>query len=174
MDRVMPVLERRAAIGMPLLIHGEATDPEIDIFDREAVFIERTLTAPPPARTAHRARACHDRRSGRLCRGVGAIWRRRSGASSDHHRNALFAGGIPAASLLPADRQARKAIAVPCAAAATIGPPAFFLGTDSAPHAVRPGTACGCAGIFTAARPSELYAEVFEEGRADRFEPSPR
>jgi dihydroorotase len=174
MDRVMPVFERMAETGMPLLIHGEATDPEIDIFDREAVFIERVLDPLrrrlPTLRivlehvTTEEAVAC-----------VGSGGPNLAATITAHHliinRNALFVGGIrPHLYCLPIAKREKHRRAL--RRAATSGHPAFFLGTDSAPHAIpTKETACGCAGIFTAASAIELYAQVFEEeGALDRFE----
>jgi dihydroorotase len=178
MDRVMPVLERMAAIGMPLLIHGEVTDPEIDIFDREAVFIERVLDPLrrrlPELRivlehvTTEDAVAYVESAQANLAPNLAAT-------ITAHHliinRNAIFQGGIrPHLYCLPiAKREThRRALR----RAATSGSPAFFLGTDSAPHAIpTKETACGCAGVFTAASALELYAEVFaEDGALDKFE----
>jgi len=174
MDRVMPVLERMAAIGMPLLIHGEVTDPEVDIFDREAVFIDRVLD--PLRRRLPELRIVLEHVTT-----ADAVAYVESGGTNvaatitAHHliinRNAIFQGGIrPHLYCLPiAKREThRRALR----RAATSGNPAFFLGTDSAPHAVpTKETACGCAGIFTAAAALEVYAEVFdEEGTLDRFE----
>ena len=174
MDRVMPVLERMAAIGMPLLIHGEVTDPEVDIFDREAVFIDRVLD--PLRRRLPELRIVLEHVTT-----PDAVAYVESGGTNvaatitAHHliinRNAIFQGGIrPHLYCLPiAKREThRRALR----RAATSGNPAFFLGTDSAPHAVpTKETACGCAGIFTAAAALEVYAEVFdEEGTLDRFE----
>jgi dihydroorotase len=173
-DRVMPVLERMVVLGVPLLVHGEVTDPAIDIFDREAVFIERALD---PLRrrlpelhivlehvTTQEAVAYVESGGSNLAATITA-----------HHliinRNAIFQGGIrPHLYCLPIAKreQHRRALR----RAATSGNPAFFLGTDSAPHAIPTKEAtCGCAGIFTAACALELYAEVFEqEGALDRFE----
>src|SRR5208282_2623914 len=172
--RVMPVLERMAATGMPLLIHGEATDPAIDIFDREAVFIERVLDPLrrrlPELRivlehvTTEEAVAYIDAGGPNLAATITA-----------HHliinRNAIFAGGIrPHLYCLPIAKREKHRRAL--RQAATSGNPRFFLGTDSAPHALSTKeTACGCAGIFTAPCALEIYAEVFEEEAAlDRLE----
>ena len=110
--RVMPVLERMAAIGLPLCVHGEVTDPAVDIFDREAVFIERVL-APlrdAAARAARRDGACHHPRRRRLHRGVGREPRRHAdGPSPDPEPQPPARRRDAAASLLPADRQARGA-----------------------------------------------------------------
>ena len=165
-----------ARIGMPLLVHGEVTDPEVDIFDREAVFIERVLA--PLLRElpelAHRARA-RDDGGGRRSSSREAAERSAATITAHHlmlNRNALFVGGIrPHLYCLPI-AQARGAPAGAACAAATSGSARFFLGTDSAPHAVATKeAACGCAGIFTAPAALELYAQVFEEEAAlDRLE----
>ncbi len=164
-ERVMPVLERMAAIGMPLLIHGEATDPEIDIFDREAVFIDRVLD--PLRRRLPELRVVLEHATTEEA----AAYVESGGANlaatiTAHHliinRNALFVGGIrPHLYCLPIAKREKHRRAL--RRAATSGHPAFFLGTDSAPHAIpTKETACGCAGIFTAASALELYTEVFE------------
>jgi dihydroorotase len=173
-DRVMPVLERMVVLGVPLLVHGEVTDPAIDIFDREAVFIERALD--PLRRRLPELRIVLEHVTTQE-----AVAYVESGGSNlaatitAHHliinRNAIFQGGIrPHLYCLPIAKreQHRRALR----RAATSGNPAFFLGTDSAPHAIPTKEAtCGCAGIFTAACALELYAEVFEqEGALDRFE----
>src|SRR6266851_1066249 len=162
MDRVMPVLERMAEIGMPLLIHGEAADPEIDIFDREAVFIERALD--PLRRRLPELRIVLEH----VTTEDAVVYVAAGGANlaatiTAHHliinRNALFAGGIrPHLYCLPIAKRERHRRAL--RRAATSGASAFFLGTDSAPHAIPTReTACGCAGIFTAPAALELYAE---------------
>jgi dihydroorotase len=171
--RIDPVLERMQELGMPLLVHGESTDPEVDVFDREAHFIDRELT-PLLERfpglkvvlehitTAHAARFVAAARAG-----VAATI---TPQHLLHNRNAIFAGGIrPHYYCLPilkreADRRALLA-------AATSGNPRFFLGTDSAPHERRAKeSSCGCAGMFTAHAALELYAEAFERaGRLDRL-----
>ena len=171
---IAPVLETMQAIGMPLLVHGEVTDPDIDIFDREAVFIDRVLTpllADFPAlkvvlehiTTAEAAAFVLDHPVR-----VGAT------VTPQHliiNRNAIFAGGLrPHAYCLPVAKRERHRLAV--RRAATSGAPNIFLGTDSAPHIVETKeSACGCAGIFSALTALELYAGVFdEEGALDRFE----
>jgi dihydroorotase len=173
-DRVMNALERMAAIGMPLLIHGEVTDPDIDIFDRESVFIERVLD--PLRRLIPELRIVLEHvTTQEAVAYVAAGGPNIAATITAHHlvinRNAIFAGGIrPHLYCLPiAKREThRRALR----RAATSGNPAFFLGTDSAPHAIpTKETACGCAGIFTAPAALEVYAEVFEEeGALDRFE----
>ena len=153
-DRVMPVLERMAAIGMPLLIHGEVTDPQIDIFDREAVFIDRVLD--PLRRRLPELRTVLEH----ITTEEAADYVRPAGPNlaatiTAHHliinRNAIFQGGIrPHLYCLPIAKREKHRQAL--RRAATSGNPAFFLGTDTAPHAVpTKETACGCAGIFTAA-----------------------
>jgi dihydroorotase len=173
-DRVMPVLERMAAIGMPLLIHGEVTDPEVDIFDREAVFIERVLD--PLCRRLPELRVVLEH----VTTEDAVAYVERGGPNlaatiTAHHliinRNAIFQGGIrPHLYCLPIAKREKHRRAL--RRAATSGNPAFFLGTDSAPHAIpTKETACGCAGVFTAASALELYAEVFdEEGALDHLE----
>jgi dihydroorotase len=172
--RVSPVLERMAQLGMPLLIHGEVTDPDVDVFDREAVFVDRVLDPLrrrlPELRivlehiTTQEAVAYVEAGNANLAATITA-----------HHlkinRNALFAGGIcPHLYCLPIAKREKHRRAL--RRAATSGNPRFFLGTDSAPHPVgAKETACGCAGIFTAPCALETYAEVFEEEAAvDRLE----
>jgi dihydroorotase len=173
-DGVMPVFERMAAIGMPLLIHGEVTDPEVDIFDREAVFIERVLD--PLCRRLPELRIVLEHVTTEEAVGyVEGGGANLAATITAHHliinRNAIFQGGIrPHLYCLPIAKREKHRRAL--RHAATSGHPAFFLGTDSAPHAVpTKETACGCAGVFTAASALELYAEVFdEEGALDHLE----
>jgi dihydroorotase len=173
-ERVMPVLERMAGSGMPLLIHGEVTDPEIDIFDREAVFIERVLD-PLRRRLPELRVVLEHATTEEAVAYVAAGGADIAATITAHHlvisRNAIFAGGIrPHLYCLPIAKREKHRRAL--RRAATSGHPGFFLGTDSAPHAIpTKETACGCAGIFTAATALEIYAEVFEEeGALDRFE----
>ncbi|HVC53576.1 MAG TPA: dihydroorotase [Stellaceae bacterium] len=173
-ERVMPVLERMAEIGMPLLVHGEVTDPEVDVFDREAVFIDRVLNKLRRRLPALRIVLEH------ITTAEAVAYVHTGGPNlaatiTAHHlimnRNAIFQGGIrPHLYCLPIAKRERHRLAL--RRAATSGDSHFFLGTDSAPHAISTKeTACGCAGIFTAAGALELYAEVFdEEGALDRFE----
>ena len=173
-ELVMPVLERMAASGMPLLIHGEATDPEIDIFDREAVFIERVLDKLRRRLPELRVVLEHITTEEAVAYVAGGGPNTAATITAHHlviNRNAIFAGGIrPHLYCLPIAKREKHRRAL--RRAATSGNPAFFLGTDSAPHAVpTKETACGCAGIFTAPAALEIYAEVFEEEAAlDRFE----
>lgn len=173
-DRVMPVLERMAAIGMPLLVHGEATDPQVDVFDREAVFIEQTLD-PLRGRLPELRVVIEHITTTEAVDYVEHGGPNLAATITAHHliinRNAIFQGGIrPHLYCLPIAKREKHRLAL--RRAATLGRACFFLGTDSAPHAIpTKETACGCAGIFTAACALELYAEVFEEeGALDRFE----
>ena len=172
--RVMLVLERMAEISMPLLIHGEVTDPEVDIFDREAVFIERVLD-PLRRRLPDLRIVLEHVTTEDAVAYVEAGGPNLAATITAHHliinRNALFQGGIrPHLYCLPIAKREKHRRAL--RRAATSGSPSFFLGTDSAPHAIpTKETACGCAGIFTAAAALELYAETFEgEGALDRLE----
>jgi dihydroorotase len=164
--RVMRVLERMAGIGMLLLVHGEVTDPEIDIFDREAVFID-TVLDPLRRRLPELKIVLEHVTTADAIDYIRSADANLAATITAHHlqinRNALFAGGIrPHLYCLPIAKRERHRQAL--RAAATSGDPRFFLGTDSAPHA-RPTkeTACGCAGIYTALCALELYAEVFDE-----------
>jgi dihydroorotase len=164
-------LETMQELGLPLLVHGEVTDPEVDLFDREAVFIERVLQPLRHAMpalpivlehiTTKDAAQYVQAASGPLAATITA-----------HHllynRNAIFQGGIrPHFYCLPVlKRELHRQSLV---AAATSGDPRFFLGTDSAPHAQgAKENACGCAGCYTALHAMELYAEAFE--RADALD----
>jgi len=168
------VLERMQDIGMPLLIHGEVTDAEVDIFDREAVFIERVLAPVLKDFPALKVVFEHITTKDAADFVLGAP--ETVGATiTPHHlqinRNAIFAGGLrPHAYCLPVAKREvhRQALRK----AATSGSPRFFLGTDTAPHEVRTKeSACGCAGIFCAPHALEAYAIVFEEeGALDRLE----
>jgi dihydroorotase len=173
-DRIIPVLERMAELGIPLLVHGEATEPEVDVFDRERVFIERVLD-PLRHRLPELRIVLEHITTDEAVAYVGSGDANLAATITAHHlvinRNAIFAGGIrPHLYCLPiAKREGhRQALR----RAATSGNPRFFLGTDSAPHTVpAKETACGCAGIFTAPCAIEIYAEVFEEEDAlDRLE----
>lgn len=172
--RLRPALEAMQRIGMPLLVHGEVTDPVVDIFDREAVFIERTLA--PLARDFPALKIVFEHittaEAVAFVEGAGPTI---AATVTPHHmmlnRNAIFEGGIrPHAYCLPVAKRERHRVAV--RRAAMSGSPKFFLGTDSAPHAVeRKEAACGCAGIFNAPFAIESYLEMFEEdGAIDRFE----
>ena len=169
-----PALEAMQRIGMPLLVHGEVTDPEIDIFDREAVFIERVLAGLVRDFPALKIVFEHITTAEAVAF-VEASGPNVAATVTPQHlllnRNAIFAGGIrPHAYCLPVAKRERHRLAV--RRAATSGSPKFFLGTDSAPHAVeKKEAACGCAGVFNAPFALESYAGVFEaEGALDRFE----
>ena len=183
--KIYPVLERMQTIGMPLLVHGEVTDPAVDVFDREAVFIEKVLM---PLRrdmpelkivlehitTENAADYVADEgKKGKLAATITA-----------HHliinRNAMFAGGLrPHFYCLPVAKREKHRQAL--IKAATSGMPMFFLGTDTAPHSrAAKESACACAGIFTAPYALALYAQAFDEagqigrleGFASRFGPA--
>src|SRR6516225_6324481 len=172
--RISSVLERMAALGMPLLIHGEVTDPDIDVFDREAMFIDRVLD-PLRRRLPELRIVLEHITTEKAVSYVAASGANLAATITAHHlminRNAIFAGGIrPHLYCLPIAKREKHRRAL--RRAATSGNPRFFLGTDSAPHAVpAKEAACGCAGIFTAPYALEIYAEVFDEEAAlDRFE----
>jgi dihydroorotase len=171
---VYPVLEVMQRIGMPLLVHGEVTDSDIDIFDREAVFIERVLSGViadfPELKVVFEHITTAD-----AAGFVEAASANIAATITPHHldinRNAMFEGGIrPHFYCLPVAKRERHRLAL--RRAAVSGSPKFFLGTDSAPHAVgAKQSACGCAGIFNAPFALESYAKTFdEEGALDRFE----
>lgn len=169
-----PVLERMQAIGMPLLIHGEVTDPEVDIFDREAVFIDRILTGLVKEFPELKIVLEHITTK-EAAEFVAAAPANVAATITPQHlhinRNALFAGGLrPHAYCLPVAKREGHRQAV--RKAAVSGSPKFFLGTDSAPHAVHAKeSSCGCAGIFNAPFALESYIAVFEaEGALDKFE----
>jgi dihydroorotase len=172
--RVLPVLERMSALGTPLLIHGEVTDPEVDVFDRESVFIDRVLD-PLRRRLPELRIVLEHITTSEAVAYVETGGPNLAATITAHHlvlnRNAIFAGGIrPHLYCLPIAKREKHRQAL--RRAATSGSPRFFLGTDSAPHPVlAKETACGCAGIFTAPCALEIYTEVFEEeGALDRLE----
>ena len=163
------VLETLQRIDMPLLVHGEVTDREIDIFDREAVFVERTLA--PLVRDFPALKIVFEHiTTAEAVDFVNASGPMIAATITPQHlhlnRNALFDGGLrPHAYCLPVVKRERHRLAV--RAAAVSGSPAFFLGTDSAPHEIdRKEAACGCAGIFNAPYAIESYAAVFDEESA--------
>jgi dihydroorotase len=168
------VLEAMEKHGMPLLVHGEVTDPDVDIFDRERVFIERVL-APLTRRFAGLKVVVEHITTREAAEFVATAPPRVAATITAHHlllsRNALFSGGIrPHHYCLPVvKREAHRQALVK---AAVSGNPKFFLGTDSAPHARHTKeTDCGCAGIYTAHAGIELYAEAFAgAGELDRLE----
>jgi dihydroorotase len=168
------VLERMTALGMPLLIHGEVTDPEVDVFDREAAFIERVL-APLIARLPGLKIALEHITTEEAVDFVSGAGKNLAATITAHHllinRNAIFQGGLrPHMYCLPIAKREPHRLAL--RRAAVSGSAKFFLGTDTAPHPVKDKEAdCGCAGIFSAPAALELYAQVFaEEGALDRLE----
>jgi dihydroorotase len=171
---IYPVLARMEKIGMVLCVHGEVTDPDVDVFDREAVFIERVLSkvvADFPALKIVFEHVTTDD----AVRFVEQSGPKVAATVTPQHliinRNALFAGGLrPHAYCLPVAKREEHRLAV--RKAATSGSPSIFLGTDSAPHSREAKeSACGCAGIFNAPFALESYAQVFEdEGALDKFE----
>jgi len=173
-DRVRGVLEKMAEIGLPLCIHGEVTTAEVDIFDREQVFIETVLDPLRRATPGLKVTLEHVTTSHGIdyvAGAEGAI----AGSITTHHlminRNHILVGGIkPHYYCLPVAKRATHQAAL--RAAATSGNPRFFLGTDSAPHTdANKETACGCAGCFTATNTLSCLAHVFEEeGALDRLE----
>jgi dihydroorotase len=174
MERIYPILETMAQVGLPLLVHGEITDPEIDVFDREAVFIDRVLE-PMVGRIPELRVVLEHVTTAQGVAFVRGAAARIAGTITAHHlllnRNALFQGGIrPHHYCLPVLKREHHRQAL--IAAATGGDPRFFLGTDSAPHARdAKESGCGCAGIYTAHAAIELYAEAFEAaGALDELE----
>jgi dihydroorotase len=171
---IYPVLERMQAIGMVLCVHGEVTDPEVDVFDREAVFIDRVLSRVvrdfPALKIVLEHITTEDAAGFVQSAGANVA----ATVTPQHliiNRNAIFAGGLrPHAYCLPVAKREKHRLAV--RKAATSGSAKFFLGTDSAPHAREAKeSGCGCAGIFNAPFALESYAAVFEaEGALDRFE----
>ena len=167
--RCYRTLEMMEKVDMPLLVHGEVTDSEVDVFDKERVFIDRVLI--PISRQFSQLRIVFEHITTReAVEFVKDAPRTIAATVTAHHmllnRNALFEGGIqPHHYCLPLLKREihRRALIE----AATSSNPKFFLGTDSAPHS-QPDkeTACGCAGIFTAHAAIELYAEVFERAGA--------
>ena len=172
--RVYPVLERMEERGVPFLVHGEVTDAEVDVFDRERVFIERT--AAPLVRRFPRLRLVFEHATTRdAVQFVRAQGPNVAATLTPQHllnnRTDMFRGGLrPHLYCLPVLKREddREALLE----AATSGNPKFFLGTDSAPHARHlKEHACGCAGVFSAHAGIELYAEAFERaGRLERLE----
>jgi dihydroorotase len=162
-------LERMQRIGMPLLVHGEVTDRATDIFDRESVFIDRTLVKLIRDFPALKVVFEHITTVEAVAF-VDAAGPQVAATITPHHlmlnRNAMFDGGIrPHAYCLPVIKRERHRLAL--RNAATSGSSKYFLGTDSAPHAVSAKeTACGCAGIFNAPYALESYATVFDEENA--------
>lgn len=172
--KVKRVLENMAQIGLPLCVHGEVTDPDVDIFDREAVFIETVLD--PIRRDIPGLRVVMEH----ITTSQGADYAREGGGDlaatiTTHHlvinRNHFLVGGIkPHYYCLPVAKREEHRLAL--RRAATSGDPSFFLGTDSAPHTdANKLLPCGCAGCFTATNTMSILAEVFEQdGALDKLE----
>jgi dihydroorotase len=172
--RLDPVLDAMAAAGLPLLLHGEVTDPAVDVFDRESVFIEQVLRNMLVRHPKLKIVLEHitTRQGIDFVRSAGPNV---AGTLTAHHllwnRNAMFQGGLnPHAYCLPVLKRESHREAL--LEAATSGDACFFLGTDSAPHQrTAKETACGCAGVYTAHAALELYATAFEEaGRMENLE----
>lgn len=174
LKHVYPVLEAMQKHALPLLLHGEVTDVDIDIFDRERVFIERHLQ-PLRERFPNLRMVLEHITTRDAVDFVAAAPTHLGATITAHHlllnRNAIFQGGInPHHYCLPIlKRETHRAALLQ---AATGGDPHFFLGTDSAPHPREAKeSACGCAGVYTAHAAIELYAEAFEQaGQLDRLE----
>jgi dihydroorotase len=167
--KTYPVLEEMQRCGMPLLVHGEVTDPVIDVFDREAVFIEQVLQ--PLLRDLPGLRVVFEHITTKdAAQFVSEAPDNIAATLTAHHllynRNAMLVGGIrPHYYCLPILKRETHREAL--MKAATSGSKKFFLGTDSAPHALHTKeTACGCAGCYTAHAAIELYAEAFEQAGA--------
>ena len=173
-EKAMPVLERMAKIGLPLCVHGEVTTPEVDIFDREAVFIE-TVLDPLRKRLPELKVTMEHVTTADGIDYIKSASANLAGTITTHHliinRNAILVGGIrPHYYCLPVAKRENHRLAL--RAAATSGDARFFLGTDSAPH-VDPlkECACGCAGIYTSLNTMSCLAHVFEEeGALDNLE----
>src|SRR3954464_5902453 len=173
-SRCFHTLEKMAELGVPLLVHGESTDPAIDVFDREKAFLEETLG--PLLERFPQLRVVLEHITTRdAAQFVEVTGPNVAATITAHHllmnRNALFMGGIrPHHYCLPVLKREEHRDAL--VEAATSGNPKFFLGTDSAPHAQEAKEAsCGCAGIYTAHAALELYATAFEEaGALDKLE----
>jgi dihydroorotase len=174
LSRCFHTLEKMEEVGMPLLVHGESTDPAIDVFDREVAFIEETL-GPTLERFPQLKVVLEHITTREAAQFVEVTGANVAATITAHHllmnRNALFLGGIrPHHYCLPVLKREEHREAL--VEAATSGNPKFFLGTDSAPHARDTKEAsCGCAGIYTAHAALELYAIAFEEAHAlDKLE----
>jgi dihydroorotase len=174
-ENVYPVLERMSEIGLPLLVHGEVTDPDVDIFDREAVFVERVLI--PIRKRFPGLKIVMEHVTTQ--EGINYVISSEDGIAATittHHliinRNAYLVGGIkPHYYCLPVAKREKHRLAI--RAAAVSGNARIFLGTDSAPHFDNAKeTACGCAGIYTSINTLNCLAHIFEEdGALDQFEP---
>ncbi len=174
LENIYSLLETMEEIDLPLLIHGEVTDPKVDVFDREAVFIERHLDPLLKRFPALRVVLEHITTKNAV-QYVEHSQSKLAATITPHHlhinRNAMFKDGLRSDFFcLPVAKREQHRIEL--RRAATSGRPCFFLGTDSAPHMrIFKETACGCAGIFNSLNAIESYAQVFEEeGALDRLE----
>lgn len=171
---IYPLIEAMQTIDLPLLIHGEVTDPNIDLFDRESVFIDTVLTTLMKDFPALRIVLEHisTRSAVQFVQNAPSTL---AATITPHHlminRNDLFSGGIhPHLYCLPIVKRQKDQESL--IKAAISGHPRFFLGTDSAPHAkTKKEAACGCAGIYTSHAAIELYADIFDQQNAlDKLE----
>ncbi len=174
LNKVSEVIAAMEALGLPLLVHGEVTDGDVDVFDREHVFIERLLR-PLVSKFPKLRLVLEHITTKQAAEFVAAAGPNIAATITAHHlllnRNALFQGGIrPHHYCLPVLKREEHRLAL--VKAATSGNPKFFLGTDSAPHAKHTKEhACGCAGVYTANAAIELYAEAFDAvGALDKLE----
>jgi dihydroorotase len=171
---IFPALKRMQDIGMVLCVHGEVTDPDVDVFDREAVFIDRVLSMVVrefPELKIVFEHITTKQAADFVAAAPGNVAATITPQHLQLNRNALFQGGLrPHAYCLPVVKREEHRLAI--RAAATSGNPKFFLGTDSAPHLVgAKESSCGCAGLFNAPFALEAYAQVFDEEDAlDRLE----
>ena len=172
--KISTVLDRMESLGMPLLVHGEVTDPKIDIFDREHVFIDQVM-APTLLQFQGLKVVFEHITTSAAVNFVRSQGPRVGATITVHHlqinRSDIFKGGIhPHLYCLPVAKREQHRLAL--REAATSGENQFFLGTDTAPHRVgAKENACGCAGIFTAPTALELYTQVFDEEQAlDKLE----
>jgi dihydroorotase len=171
---IYPALKRMQDIGMVLCVHGEVTDPDVDVFDREAAFIDRVLSMVVrefPELKIVFEHITTKQAADFVAAAPGTVAATITPQHLQLNRNALFQGGLrPHAYCLPVVKREEHRLAI--RAAATSGNPKFFLGTDSAPHLVgAKESSCGCAGLFNAPFALEAYAQVFDEEDAlDRLE----
>ncbi|PRP99965.1 dihydroorotase [Enhygromyxa salina] len=176
LDALTPVFEAMAEHAVPLLIHGETTDPNDDVFDREARFVDGALTRLHGRHPELKIVLEHITTADAVA-WIGETGPRTAATVTAHHlllnRNAIFSGGLrPHHYCLPVLKRERHREALVEAATSVANTGKYFLGTDSAPHSIaNKHSACGCAGIYTAHAAIELYAEVFEAaGALDRLE----
>jgi dihydroorotase len=174
MDIIKPVLECMAEENLPLLVHGEVTDPSVDVFDREAAYIEtvlKPLIAAVPTLRIVMEHITTQEAAEFVASAPPTIFATITAHHLLYNRTDIFQGGInPHMYCLPILKREKHRQAL--IAAAVSGNPKFFIGTDSAPHALHTKeTSCGCAGIFTGHATIELYAEAFESaGALDKLE----